>query len=134
MRGACQSDPEFLTVFTEMNARRVSVGTKFPGDIPRVKCDSLFGQNRNSRHRFSFGTNIPGDFFQFGREAFFGLNGNSWRYLPIWMRGVFRREPKFLATFSSLDARSYSARTKIPSNIYQFERDAFFGQNRNSCL
>ena len=48
------------------------------------------------------------------------------------MRGVFRAEPKFLAVFTNLDARSDSARTEIPGDIFQSKCEALSGQNRNS--
>ena len=48
------------------------------------------------------------------------------------MRGVFRTGSKFLAVFSSFNARRFSATTKIPGIMYHFECEAFFGQNQNS--
>ena len=66
------------------------------------------------------------------------------------MRGVFRSELEFLATFTNLHATRFSVRTKIPGGVFQFgfaaffppepkfranrqfKCEAFFGQNRNS--
>ena len=48
------------------------------------------------------------------------------------MRGVFRLGPKFLAFFSSLNARRFSVGIEIPSGFSQFGCEACFGQGRNS--
>ena len=103
MRGVFRSEPEFLAKITSSNARR-----------------------------FSASAEIPGGNYQFAREVFVGQNRNSWRYLPIWARGVCRLEPKFLAVFPNVGARRYSVRTQIPGVNYQVGREAFFGENRNS--
>ena len=42
------------------------------------------------------------------------------------MRGVCRPEPKFLAICPSLNARRFSARTRLPGEFYQFKCGAFF--------
>ena len=103
MRGVCQSEPEFLAVFTSLNARRFSVGTEMPGGVFQFKC-----------------------------EAFVSQSQNSWQYFPVVMRGFLRSEPRFLAIFPSLGARSYSVRTQLPGGIFQFSREEFFGQNQGS--
>ena len=103
MRGVFHPELEALAVFTSLNSRRSSVGTKIPVDFPQLKWEVFVGQNRNSRG-----------------------------YFPVLLRGGFRAGPKFLAVFPSLNARCYSARTKVPGDIYQFESDVFFGQDRNS--
>ena len=41
------------------------------------------------------------------------------------MRGVFRSGPKFLAIISSLNARRFSLRTKVPGDISQVNCAAF---------
>ena len=102
MRGAFQSEPNALAVFPSLKARRFSVRTKVPGDI-----------------------------YQLESEAFFGQDQNSWRYFPIWARGVIRPEPKFLPVFTNLHAMRFSVRTKVPGDIYQLKCEAPFGQNRN---
>ena len=96
-RGVFQSEPEFLAVFPSLNARRFSIKT-----------------NLNAR-RVSVRNKKPGGISQCECEAFFGQNQNSWRYFPVCMRGVFRPEPKFLAAFTSLNARCLSVRTIFPS-------------------
>ena len=103
MRGVFRPEPKFLAKITSSNARRFSASAK-----------------------------IPGGNYQFACEAFVGRNRNTWRYLPIWARGVCRLEPKFLAVFSSLFARCLSARTKFPGSIYQFKCEVLLGQNQNS--
>ena len=118
MRGVFRSEAKRLAVFSSLNARCVSVRTKFPGGI-----------------------------FQFEFEVFVGQDQNSWRFLLVQMGGVCRSGPKFLAIFPSLNTRCLSVRTKIPGGIFQYECDvrteipgeisqfkceAFFAQNRNS--
>ena len=158
MRGAFRSEPKFLAIFTSLNARRISARSKVPGDIYQVECEAFFGHARNSSRylpiwtrvffqsepkflaiftnsnarRVSVRTKIPGDFPQFKCGAFFGQNRNSWRYVPISIRDVTRWEPKSLAVSTSPNERRFSARTATPGNIYQFECEAFFGQNQNS--
>ena len=102
-RGVCRLEPKFLAVFSSLFARCLSARTKFPGSIYQFKCEVLLGQNQN-----------------------------SWRYLPIWARGVPRSESKFLAVFPSSNARCYSVRTRIPGSISQFQCEVFVGQGRNS--
>ena len=41
-------------------------------------------------------------------------------------------EPKILDVFSSLNERRFSAGAEISVGAFQFAREAFFGQNRNS--
>ena len=48
------------------------------------------------------------------------------------MRGVCRPEPKFLAVFTNVNARRFSAISEIPVGFFQFERDVTVGQNRSS--
>ena len=103
MRGVFRADRKFLAVFPSLNARRFSVRTQ-----------------------------MPGNYYQFDRDAVFEQDRNAWRYLPIWMRGECRSEPKFLAMFSSVNARRFSVRTQIPGNSYHFACELFAGQNRNS--
>ena len=91
MRCVCRSGPEFLAVFPSSNARRYDVRTEIPGGIS-----------------------------QFKWEAFFGRGRNFCRFCPVCARGVFRSEPKFLAKYSSVNARRLSARPEIPGDIYQF--------------
>ena len=121
MRGVIQSEPEFLAVFPSFSARCLSVRAAIPGDISswNARCVSVR-------------TKSPGGFYQFKCEAFVGPIQCSWRYLPIWMRGVRRSETKFLAVLPNLNAMRLSVRTEIPDGIYQCEREAFFGQNQNS--
>ena len=121
MRGVFQSGPKFLVVFPSLNARRVSVRTKTSGDMFQFKCEAFFGQNLN-----------PGNSYQSKCKAFCGQVRNSWRYFPVKMRGVVRSEPKFLAIFSSLNARRYSIRTGIRRDISQVKWGAFFGRRQNS--
>ena len=114
MRGVRRSEPEFLAMFPSMNSRCLSVGTRFPGDVSQFKCEA-----------FSDRTEILGDIFQFAREAFSGQNRKSWQYFPVEMRGVRRSELKFLAAFSGLNARRFSARTEIPGGISLFKCEVF---------
>ena len=93
MLGVCRSEPKSLAVFTNSNARRYSVRTEMPG----------------------------GD-FQFDREALFGQNRNSWRYFPVWVRGVFRPEEKFLAVLTSFNARRFRSEFKF---LAKFGCEAF---------
>ena len=102
-RGVFPSEPKFLAIVTSLNARCFSARAKIRGNISRFKCEAFVSQNRN-----------PG------------------RYLPLWMRGVFRSEPKFLAILPSLRARRLSVGTEIPGNSYQFEFEVFVSQNPNS--
>ena len=97
MRGVFRSEPKFLAIFTNLDARRFSVRTKTPGGAPQFKCEAFCRQNRNSR-----------------------------QYLPIWMRGVFRSEPDLLAVFTNLNAKCLSVRTKIPGGMSQFQCEAFW--------
>ena len=103
MRSVCRSEPRPLAVFTSLDARRLSVRTKIPGDIYESKCGVFVSQNQ-----------IPQQF------------------PPVRIRGAFRSEPKSLATFTSLNARSFSAGIKIPRNSSQCVCEVFVGQNRNS--
>ena len=103
LRGAFRSEPKSPAVFPSLNAGRVSVGTKIPGDIYQIEFEGLFGQN-----------------------------SDSWRIFPGINARRFRSERKFLDVFTSLDPRRFAARTKIPGDVYQFKCGAFFGQNRNS--
>ena len=158
MWGVCQPEPKFLAIFTNFDARRLSVITDISGNSFRFKCESLFGQSRNpwrsfpiwmrgvsrsepkflevfpswSSRRLSVEAKIPGCLYHFDREVCSGHNQNSWRFLPVRFRGVFRSKPKFAAVFSSANARCYSVRTKTPGNSNQFVCEAFFSQNRNS--
>ena len=92
----------------------------------------------------------PGSVSQLKCEVPVSQNQKSWRYVPVYMRGVTRLEPKFLAIISSLRARCLSVRTRIPGSIPQFKCAAFsvrtkfvggisqckcgasFGQDRNA--
>ena len=51
-RGVCRSEPKFPTIFTNLNARRLSVRTEIPGDISQLECEDFFGQIRNSWRYF----------------------------------------------------------------------------------
>ena len=102
MRGVFRPEPKFLAVFTSLNLRRLSVGTK-----------------------------IPGSFFQFKRQVLFGQDRNSCRRLPVLARGVFRPEPKFLAVLTNLSAMRFSVRTQIPGDVFHFECEVFVGQNQS---
>ena len=138
-RGVCRSETKRLAKFPSVNARRFSVGAKIPGGIPQSKCEVIFGQNRNSWR-----------YFLHGVGGVSGQNRNPWPRFPVKTRGVFREGANFLAIFPSLDAwcfsvrtkvpggfssvsaRRFSVRTEIPGDIYQFECEAFFGQDQNS--
>ena len=96
------SEPKLLAVFTNLNARRYSVGTETPGDISQSRCEAAFGQ-------------IP----------------NSWRNLPVLTRRVFQSGPKSLAIFTALNARRFSVRTEAPGGFFQFKCEALFGQGQN---
>ena len=110
MRGVCRSELKFLAILPNFDAWRFSVKTKIPGDSYQ------FGRVAFFRSEPKFRGN-----YQFECEVFVGQNRNSWRYLPSWMRGVCRSEPRFLAMFPSLNAKGYSARTGIPGDIPQFK-------------
>ena len=97
MRGVFRPDPKFLATFSSLNARRFSARTEIPGDIYQIGCEVLFGHVRN-----------------------------SWRRVPVYARGVFRSEQKFLAIFPNLNARRRSVRTGIPGGISQFKCESFF--------
>ena len=105
MRGVFRSGPNSLPIFTIPNATRLSGRTE-----------------------------IPGDNYQFECEAFLGQNRNPWRRFPVWARGFFRPEPKFLAVSTSLNASRLSARAEIPGGISQFVCEAFSGQDWESWL
>ena len=158
MRGAFRPEPKSQGVFPSLNTEYMSDRTKIPGSTPQFKCDVPSDQNQSCRQYLPVGmrgvcrselkflavfsslnaeylsvrTKIPSSMFRFQGDVPFFQNQNSWRYFPVQMRGVCRSEPKFLANFSNLDARRFSVRTKIPSDIYQFECQAFVGQDRNS--
>ena len=140
MRGVFRAEPKFLGIFTSSNAMRFSVRIEVPGDVYQFECEVSVGQKQNPwryfpvwmRGVFSVRTKIPCDISQFEREVFVGQDQKSWQFPPVEMRGAFRSEPKFLARFTSLNARSYSVRTKIPGGVFQFMCDAFFGQDQNS--
>ena len=102
-RGVFQPGPKFLALLSSVNARRYFVRTEIRGGIFQFLCKALFGRGQN-----------------------------SWRYFPVYVRGVCRLEPQSLAIFTNLNARRYSVRTEVPGNTYQFKCEAFFGQNRNS--
>ena len=95
------SEPKFLEVFSSLNEGRFPAGAEISVGSSQFAREVCFGQNRNSRR------NIP----MCGCEAFFGQTLNSWRYLPIWMRGVF------------------PVRTQIPGDISQFKLEVLFSQN-----
>ena len=139
-RCVIRSEPKFLAVFPNLNARCFSVRTRLPGNSSQSKCEAVFSRTR-----------IPGNFPQFKREASLGQNQISWRNFPVVMRGIFffqgrnpwryflvlmrgviRSEPKFQTVFPSLNARSFSVRTETPESVSQLGREAFFGQNHNS--
>ena len=96
MLGVIRSEPVFLAIFSSLSATCFSVRTQVPGSISQFECKVFLGQDRN-----------------------------AWRYSPTWMRGAFRSEPKFLAISASVNAMRFSARTKIPGDIYQIECAAF---------
>ena len=103
IRGVTRSQPKFLALFTGLGARRFSVRTKTPGETYQSEC-----------------------------EAFFGQNQNSWRRFPVKMRRIRLPELKFPAVLRNLNARCLSVRTEIPGDMFQFNCEAFFGQNQNS--
>ena len=102
MRGVFQSEPKSPAIFSSLNARRYSVRTKIPGDVSQRYCEVCFGQNQNSR-----------------------------RYSPVYMRGVCRSEPKFLAVCTTLNARCLSVRTRNLGDISQSKCGVRVGQNQN---
>ena len=102
-RGACRSEPKFLAAFPSFNARRFSVRTKGSGDP----------------EKFLAGAKVPGGIYQFECEARFGRDQNPWQYSLMRLRGFFQTAPKFLAVFSSLNARRFLVRTEIPVDTYQ---------------
>ena len=91
MRSIYLPEPTSPAVLPNLNAMRLSIRTKLPGDISKSKSKVFVGQNRN-----------------------------PWQYLPVLMRGVCRPETKFLATFTGLNAMCLSVGTKIPGDIAQF--------------
>ena len=123
MRGAFASGQKTPAVFSNFNAMRFSVRTKLPGNIYQFEREAFFGQNQDpwrylpirmlgvirsepeflaifsslNAMCFSVTTQVPGSIYQFGCKVFVGQDRNAWRYSPIWMRGAFRSEPKFLA-------------------------------------
>ena len=96
-------EPESLAIFPSLNERSFSADPKPPGGIYQFEC-----------------------------EVFVGQTQNSWQFLPIWMRGVFRSEPKFLAVSPSLNAEYSSVRTNVPISFFQFKFEVRLGPNRNS--
>ena len=158
MRGVFRSEPKFLAEITSSNARRFPASAKIPGGNYPFAREVFVGQNRSSwrylpiwargvcrlepkflavfsslyARCMSARTKFPGSIYQFKCEVLLGRNQNSWRYLPIWARGVTRSEPEFLAVFPSSNARRYSVRTRIPGSISQFQCEVFVGQDRNS--
>ena len=139
MRCAFRPGPKFLAMFPSCNARRFSVRAEILGDIAQFKCEASFTQPKpqaaisglNAR-RFSVRTKVPGGISESKCEAFFGQKRNPWRYLPVWMRGVFRWGPKFLAVSPSFSARCFAARARPPGDISQFEWEVRLGQTRDS--
>ena len=103
MRVVFRSEPKFLAVVTSLNAGRFSVSAK-----------------------------IPGSTYQFECEVFVGWNHNARPY-PSFIEVFFRSGPKFLAVFSNSNARRFSVRTKSRGGFYQFECEAFFGQDQTPC-
>ena len=103
MRCVIRSEPKSLAAFPSLNARRLPARAK-----------------------------IPDNFYHFEREVFVDQHPNSWRFFPVWARGVFRSEPKFLAAFPSLGARCLSVSTKIPGDISQCACEVFVRQNQNA--
>ena len=136
MRGAFRSEPKFLSIFSQvkceallgqnrnplaifpsLDARRVPARTEIPGGICQFECEASVGQNRNAwldARRYSARTNIPGSNYQLEFEAY------------------FRPGTKFLAMFSSLDARCLLVRTETPGRLPQRKCGAFVDQDRNS--
>ena len=102
-RGVFRSKPKFVAVFSSADARCYSVRTETPGNSNQFVCEAFFSQNRNSYH-----------------------------YSPVYIRGVLRTGPKFLAVFPSLNARRLSVRTKAPGSIYQFACEVFLSENQSS--
>ena len=83
-----QSEPEFLAIFINLNARRYSAGTEIPGNSYQFECEVFVSQNQIS---------------QFDYEVFVGQDQNSWRRFLVLIRGVFRPGPKFLGIFSQFE-------------------------------
>ena len=158
MRGVFRPERKFLAIFVISHAMCLSVRTKLPGNFFQFKCEASVCRNRNSSRYspiwmrgvcpsepkslaivtslnarcLSVRANIRGNISRFKCVAFVSQNRNPGRYLPLWMRGVFRSEPKFLAILPSLRARRLSVGTEIPGNSYQFEFEVFVSQNPNS--
>ena len=104
MRGVFRSEPKFLAIVTSLNAMCFSVRTRIPGGIPLL-----------------------------GRDAFFGQNRNSWRISSLNAKRYAVRT-EIPGGISSLNERRFSVSAIIPGGIYQFECEAFFGQDPNSWL
>ena len=145
MRGVCRSEPKPPAILPGVNKGCLSARTKTPGgafqfgDIYQFGCEAFFVQNQSSLQITSLGarlysvrTHIPGDNFQFKWEAFFCVRGQiSWQNSPMCLRGVIQSEPKPLAIVASLNARSLSARTKIPGDNYHSKCGVYVRQNQN---
>ena len=109
MRGAFRSEPKFLAVFTNVDARRYSVRTQIPGVNYQVGCEVFSWREPNFLAKYprlnagylSVRTKIPSSTSQFEREAPFGQNQDSWRYFSVG--------PETLGDY------------------YQFEREVLFG-------
>ena len=156
IQGVCRSGPKCLAVFTDLDARCLSIRNKIPGNICQCKCEAFLWSEpkplaifrRLNARRFSARTKIPGDIYQIECAAFsartaiagetsqskcgafVGQDRNSWRYLPICLRGVFRSYPKCLAVFSDLGAMCVSVRTEILGGFSQFKCEALFRESR----
>ena len=142
---------------SQFGCEALSGRPEFPGAVFRFECEAFVCQNQNSSRRFpnltrcvfqsqpkflaivsslnatcsSVRTEFRGSSFQRNAGGFVGQDQNSSRYFPVQMRGVCRSETNSLAVFSDLNAMGFSVRTEIPGGIYQFECEAFCGQNQN---
>ena len=72
----CRYEPKFWAIFTYLNARYKSVGTKFPGYFQLSIYEAV-----------SLGTKIPGNFYLLRRDALFCRNQTSGKYWTPQMRG-----------------------------------------------
>ena len=109
IQGVCRSGPKCLAVFTDLDARCLSIRNKIPGDICQCKCEAFLWSEpkplaifrRLNARRFSARTKIPGDIYQIECAAFsartaiagetsqskcgafVGQDRNSWQYFPV---------------------------------------------------
>ena len=140
MRDVLPSEPKFLEVFSSLNEGRFSAGAEICRFFP-VCARGVFRPEPKFQAKYSNvwmrGVFRPDPkflaiFTNLDAWGFFSQDPISWRYFPGQMRCPFQSEPKTLATFPRMNARLFSARTKIPCDIFKFECEVLFGQDRNS--